>query len=99
MFASHHDAMGWVRTPPSESARDVAVVPLGATKTVYLIRHAEGFHNEGASSGAREEFTFILSRRGTFDRKLTTRATFHSLAQRVRRIRGSTGTRRTRTRA
>ncbi|CEF97864.1 Histidine phosphatase superfamily, clade-1 [Ostreococcus tauri] len=46
--------MGWVRTPPSESARDVAVVPLGATKTVYLIRHAEGFHNEAGEKDPRE---------------------------------------------
>ena len=38
--------MGWVRLPPSENARDVAVVPSGATKTIYLIRHAEGFHNQ-----------------------------------------------------
>ena len=38
--------MGGVRLPPSENARDVAVVPSGATKTIYLIRHAEGFHNQ-----------------------------------------------------
>ena len=38
--------MGWVRMPPSENHRDVAVVPSGATKTIYLIRHAEGFHNQ-----------------------------------------------------
>jgi len=40
--------MGWVKTPPSATARDAHVIPLGATKTLYLIRHAEGFHNQGA---------------------------------------------------
>ncbi len=48
-------AMGWVKTPPSASARDAHVVPLGATKTLYLIRHAEGFHNQGASTRADDE--------------------------------------------
>ena len=47
--------MGWVKTPPSASARDAHVVPLGATKTLYLIRHAEGFHNQGASTRADDE--------------------------------------------
>ena len=47
--------MGWVKTPPSASARDAHVVPLGVTKTLYLIRHAEGFHNQGASTRADDE--------------------------------------------
>jgi broad specificity phosphatase PhoE len=46
--------MGWVRHPPSVSARDVAVVPCGATKTIYLIRHAEGFHNQAGERDPKE---------------------------------------------
>ena len=49
--ASRH---GMGEDAPSASAR-TRVVPLGATKTLYLIRHAEGFHNQGASTRADDE--------------------------------------------
>lgn len=56
--------MGWVRLPPSENARDVAVVPSGATKTIYLIRHAEGFHNQaGEVDPVRARYAKLIEKR------------------------------------
>ena len=44
-------------------------MPLGATKTLYLIRHAEGFHNQGASTRAMaKRLVMVMMSMGTNER-------------------------------
>ena len=57
-----------VDTAPSAFARDVAVVPSHVTKTIYLIRHAEGYHNH---AGERDSRAYALE--AYADARLTTR--------------------------
>jgi hypothetical protein len=94
--------MGWVRRPPSADARDVHCAPAGATKTIYLIRHAEGFHNRGATRATRRTRRARRLKSETVGdesrRKTTDGARRAPGAQRASETRRSTGARRTRTR-
>ena len=80
----------------------VICAPAGATKTIYLIRHAEGFHNRGATRATRRTRRARRLKSETVGdesrRKTTDGARRAPGAQRASETRRSTGARRTRTR-